>query len=176
MSEASRPPDYISLEAHRDDDHPVEHWARWIFVAAITALAVAGLADVFGQRPSTSAADSPDATLRVQAPSALRGGLVFQARLEVVARRAIRRPTLVLSSGWFENMSFNTILPEPEQTTTEDRDVVFEYPPLQQGRTLTVYIPFQVNPTTVGRRAQGVVLRDGGRRIAAVERTVTVFP
>jgi len=39
-----------------------------------------------------------------------------------------------------------------------------------------VYIPFQVNPTTVGRRAQGVVLRDGGRRIAAVERTLTVFP
>jgi hypothetical protein len=176
MSEASHPPDYISLEEHRDDDHPVEHWARWIFVAALTALAIAGLADVFGQQPSTFAADSRDATLRVQVPSALRGGLVFQARLEVAARRAIRKPTLVLSSGWFENMSFNTILPEPEHTTSEGMDVVFEYPPLRRGGTLTVYIPFQVNPTTVGRRTQGVVLRDGDRRLAAVERTVTVFP
>jgi hypothetical protein len=176
MSEASRPPDCISLDEHRDGDHPVEHWARWIFVAALAALAIAGLADVFGQQPSTFGATSRDATLRVQSPSALRGGLVFQARLEVAARRAIRKPTLVLSSGWFENMSFNTILPEPEHTTTEGTNVAFEYPPLRQGRTLTVYIPFQVNPTTVGRRAQGVVLRDGARRIASVERTVTVFP
>ena len=28
MTEASRPPDFISLEAHRDHDHPVEHAAR----------------------------------------------------------------------------------------------------------------------------------------------------
>jgi hypothetical protein len=39
-----------------------------------------------------------------------------------------------------------------------------------------VYIPFQVNPTTVGRRTQELELRDGDRRIAAVERTLTVFP
>jgi hypothetical protein len=176
VSEASRPPDFISLDAHRDHDHPVEHWARWIFVAVLVALLLAALADVFGQRPSTTAADAPDATLRVKSPSALRGGLAFQARLEVVARRSIRRPTIVLSSGWFENMSFNTILPEPEKTISENADVALEYPSLASGRTLTVYIPFQVNPTTVGRRAQRVVLRDGARPIVDVERTVTVFP
>jgi hypothetical protein len=176
VSEAPCPPDFISLEAHRDHHHPVEHWARWIFVAALAALALAALADVFGQRPSTLAADTPAATLRVQAPSALRGGLVFQAKLEVVARRSLGKPTIVLSSSWFENMSFNTILPEPEKTASEKSDVALEYPPLEPGRTLTVYIPFQVNPTTVGRRAQRVVLRDGSHPIAAVERTVTVFP
>ena len=176
MSEASRPPDYISLEAHRDHDHPVERITRWLVLAAVAALAVAALGDVFGQRPSVSAAATPAATLRVQSPAALRGGLMFQARFEIVARRSVRRPSLVLGSGWFENMSFNTILPEPARTTSENDAIVLEYPPLLPGRKLTVYIPFQVNPTTVGQQAQDVVLRDGGRPIAAVERSVVVFP
>jgi hypothetical protein len=176
VSEASRPPDFISLDAHRDHGHPVERWTRWVFVLALVALAVAGLADVFGQRPSTVTVDSPAATLGVKAPSALRGGLVFQGRFEVVARQLIRRPTLVLGSGWFENMTFNTILPEPARTTSQNEAVVLEYPPLRPGRTLTVFIPFQVNPTTVGRRSQHVELRDGARPIAVLERTVTIFP
>jgi hypothetical protein len=44
------------------------------------------------------------------------------------------------------------------------------------GRMLTVYFQFQVDPTTVGRRRQDVVLRDGTRELTAVRRTVTVFP
>jgi hypothetical protein len=172
----STPPDYISLEAHRDDDHRVERWLRWIFVVVLVALAVAGLADLFGQRPTTTQADATIARLRVEAPAALRGGLVFQGRFQVVARQLIRRPTLVLDSGWFENMSFNTIEPEPTKTTNDGEGVALEFPPLQPGRTLTVYVPFQVNPTTVGRRSQDVALRDGRRPIAVVERTVTIFP
>ena len=35
---------------------------------------------------------------------------------------------------------------------------------------------FQVNPTTVGRRSQGVELRDGERPLATVDRPVTIFP
>lgn len=176
MSEASRTPDYISLEEHRDGEHRAERIARWLFFAALVALAAAALADVFGQRPAVNATVTPVATLRVQAPDALRGGLMFQARFEVVARRSIRRPSLVLGAGWLEGMSFNQILPEPTRTTSEGDSVVLEYPPLSAGRTLTVYIPFQVNPTTVGRRAQDVVLRDGAQRIATVERSLTVFP
>jgi hypothetical protein len=172
----STPPDYISLEAHRDDDHRVERWLRWIFVVVLVALAVAGLADLFGQRPTTTQADATIATLRVEAPAALRGGLVFQGRFQVVARQLIRRPTLVLDSGWFENMTFNTIEPEPTKTTNVGEGVALEFPPLHPGRTLTVYVPFQVTPTTVGRRSQDVALRDGRRPIAVVERTVTIFP
>jgi hypothetical protein len=173
---ASTPPDFVSLEEHRDDRHPVERAARWLFVLALAGLAVAGLLDVFGQRPSTDSADAPTATLRVNAPTALRGGLAFQAQFDVVARRLIRRPVLVLGPGWWESMSFNTIEPEPTRTTSENGGVALEYPPLRPGRSLTVYIPFQVNPTTVGRRRQALELRDGDRRIAGIERTLTVFP
>jgi len=173
---ASAPPDFISLGAHRDHEHPVERWSRWALVAVLVALAAGGLAGLFGQRPTMTEADAAVATLRVQAPSALRGGLVFQGRFQVVARRPIHTPTLVLSASWFENMSFNTIEPEPTRTMNVDHGVALEFPPLQGGHTLTVYIPFQVNPTTVGRRSQDVALRDGRRPIAVVERTVTIFP
>jgi len=176
MSEASRTPDCISLEEHRDHDHPAERIARWLFFAVLVALTAAALADVFGQRPTVTATVTPEATLRVRAPAALRGGLMFQARFEVVAHRSIRRPSLVLGPGWLENMSFNQILPEPTSTTSEGGGIVLVYPQLPAGRTLTVYVPFQVNPTTVGRRAQDVVLRDGARPIATVERSLTVFP
>jgi hypothetical protein len=176
MSAASRTPDHISLDEHRDHGHPAERIARGVFFAALVALAAAALADVFGQRPASDLAVTPTATLRVQAPEALRGGLMFQARFEVAAHRSIRRPSLVLDSGWVEDMSFNQILPEPVRTTSEGAGIVLEYPPLAPGRELTVYIPFQVNPTTVGRRSQDVVLRDGPRRIASVERSLTVFP
>jgi molybdopterin biosynthesis enzyme MoaB len=33
----------------------------------------------------------------------------------------------------------------------------------------------QVNPTNVGRRSQDVVLYDGGTRLTAIDRTITIF-
>jgi len=39
-----------------------------------------------------------------------------------------------------------------------------------------VYFQFQVEPTTVGRRSQDVVLRDGSRQLVEIRRAVTVFP
>jgi hypothetical protein len=176
VSEALRPPDFISLEAHRDHGHPVERWIRWVFVGALGSLALVALLGVFGQRPSSVAAVTPDATLRVRAPDAMRGGLLFQGRFEVVATKPLRRPTLVLGAGWFDNLTINTIVPEPVRATSVERGLALEYAPLPAGRRLTVYFQFQVEPTTVGRRRQDVVLRDGRRELTAVRRTVTVFP
>lgn len=176
MSGPTHPPDFISRAAHRDHAHPVERWARWILFAALIALAAAGLADVFGQRPGTASAAAPEASLSVSAPDALRGGLLFQARVEVAAREALRKPTVWLDAGWLENITLNTVQPEPATSKSEDGGVAFEFDPLPAGRTLTLYLQFQVNPTTVGRRSQDVVLRDGPRSIARVDRAVTVFP
>jgi hypothetical protein len=166
----------ISLEAHRDHDHPVERWMRWTLVAALAVLAVAALGDVFGQHPTTAEADAAAATVRVKSPDAIRGGLLFQSRIQVAAHAPIRRPTLFLGSGWLDNLTLNTVEPGPTKESSEAGGVALEFPRLEAGRTLTVYLQFQVNPTTVGRRSQDVVLRDGERRIAVVERTVTVFP
>ena len=176
MSGTSRPPDYVTLKQHRDRAGRFEHWVRWVVVAAIVGFLAAGLAGVFGQRPWTSTAEGPAATLQVEAPKSVRGGLLFQGRVEVRAREPIARPTLVLAPGWFDGLTVNTVQPEPSFTVSENGGVAFHFPRLDAGRTLTVYYEFQVNPTTVGRRTQDVALRDGPRPLVAVNRSLTVFP
>ena len=177
MGASPRPPDHISLEKHRDDDRAVERWLRWILVALLTSFAILGLANVFGQQPSENRVDAAGATLAVSAPDDLRGGLFFQGRFEIVAREAIRTPTLRLASGWFDGFHLNTIEPEPTGTGPETGgDVTLEFDPLPAGKTLTVYLELQVNPTTMGRRDQSAELRDGERTLASLDRRVTIFP
>ena len=174
--EAARPPEGISLESHRDNPHVVERGIRWATVGVLVVLAVAGLANVFGQRHDETTVRGDGATLTVSAPAALRSGLYFQGRFVVAAERTLEQPVLVLDRGWFDAVTVNTIEPEPETSTSEDGHVSFAFAPLRVGRTLTVYVELQVNPTTFGRRHQGVELRDGNRTIATVERSVTIFP
>ena len=170
------PPSCISLERHRDDGHPVERAVRLALVVALVALVAAALANVFGQRQVVLDAASDAATLRVSAPGALRSGLLFQGKFEVEAHAPIGRTTLVLSSGWSDAITVNSIQPQPVRSSSDDGRVTMQFEPLGAGRILTVYLYLQANPTTAGRRDQGVELRDGDRTIAAIERTVTVFP
>ena len=176
MSGAARTPDCISLDAHRDHDHLVERAARWLLLALLAGLAVLALANVFGQHHVVLVARSDAATLRVSAPGALRSGLLYQGKFEVDAREPLRRPTLVLARGWWDAMSVNSIEPEPTRSSSRDGSVSLEFAPVGPGRTLTVYVYLQVNPTTAGRRDQSVELRDGGRTITSIDRSVDVFP
>jgi hypothetical protein len=52
-------------------------WARRAFVVVLLLLVALALADVFGQAMTASEASSSRASLRVEAPSALRGGLLY---------------------------------------------------------------------------------------------------
>lgn len=71
-------------------------WVRRAFIALFAAFALLGLLNVFGQRTSPSTAQAAGATLRVTAPRTVRGGLFFQSRVEIRARRALEHPRLVL--------------------------------------------------------------------------------
>jgi hypothetical protein len=176
MSDAARPPDCISLDEHRDDQHRLERAFRWVLLAALTILVLAALAGVFGQRHEDALASAPAARLELRAPGALRSGLLFQGRFRVAAVSELRRPTLVLDDGWFDAVSVNAVVPEPRYSWSEGGRLAFEFPALSAGRTMTVYVDFQMNPTTAGRRDQGVELRDGDRAVAAIHRSVLVFP
>jgi hypothetical protein len=172
----SRPPDCISLDVHRDHPHLAERVIRWTSIGTLTLLCLLGLANVFGQRHRETTVTGGGATLEVFAPQALRSGLIFQGRFSVVAEDALERPTLALDRGWFEAITVNTIQPEPAKATSENGDIVLEFEPLAAGRTLTVYAELTVNPTTIGRRKQGVELRDGERTLARLDRTIMVYP
>lgn len=177
MSEASRPPDFISLELHRDNDRAIERWVRRIVLAVLLGLVVFALANVFGQRPSTDeVVVAPAATLQVTGPHAVRGGLLYEAKVQVVAASRLDRPTIVLAEGWLDGFALNSIVPQPLKETSEPDGVALEFSPLAAGETLTVFLSSHVDPTTVGRRSQGVRLRDGAQGLAELTRTVMVFP
>jgi hypothetical protein len=170
------PPQFLTLEEHRDADHRVELGVRRAFVAAVAALAALALANVFGQVPRHSEGTGAAATLAVSAPDRLRGGLLYQARFTIRAERELEHATLVLDRGWVDGMTINTFAPDPLATAYRDGTLALDYGRVAAGDELQAWLQFQVNPTTVGRRSQGVALHDGEEPLAAVDRTVTIFP
>jgi hypothetical protein len=170
------PPDGIVLDRHRDPSKARVVWFRRSVVVLVIALLAVGLAGVFGQSPRTSAVGGTEAKLTVAAPTRVRGGLFFQGRFTIEALERLAHATLVLDEGWLEHLSINTVEPAPAAEESRDGRLALDFGALQPGERLVAYIQFQVNPTNVGRRSQGVTLADGERVIASVERTVTVFP
>ena len=151
-------------------------WVRRAVLTLFAALAVLGLFDVFGQATTQTVASTPAATLRVTAPKAVRGGLFFQSRVDIRARRAIAHPRLVLDEGWVEGMQFNSTEPAPVSEASRDGRVVLTYDGLDAGERLVVWMQFEVDPTNVGHRPYGLELDDAETKVAAVHRSITVFP
>jgi len=171
-------PGNLDADADRDLRGRERHQlGRRMALGALTLFVLAALLNVFGQRTTTTVAAEPAAALSVQAPSRLRGGLIFEGRFRIDAREAIAEPTLVLQSGWIDAITLNSIEPAPTtERSLDDGSIAFDLPPIAAGGSSTLYTQWQVNPTALGRTSADVELRDGDRSIARVERTVTIFP
>lgn len=155
---------------------PKAPWVRRLIVSAMVALLTLAALNVFGQRPRTSLADAADARLVVEAPDRIRGGIFYQARIEVTARRRIAHPRLVLDQGFAEEQSINTVAPAPTDEASRAGRLELSYDTLEPGRRLVVWLQFQANPVTFGRRAHGVTLLDADEVLARVSRRLTQFP
>jgi hypothetical protein len=170
-------PDGIVLRRHRDldgrDNHPAIRRALLALVGVVLALA---LANLFGQRPSTSRAATPAAVLSVYSPSSVRGGLLYTSRFHVTARTDLKKAILVLDPGWFEGMQVNSIVPTPVQEGSRNGRVVYDLGHIAKGDSSILWIQFQVNPTNVGHRSQNVELDDGPNVISIIHRSITVYP
>lgn len=140
------------------------------------AFVVVGLANVFGQKVDTATARASAADLELKAPSAVRPGLVYEVQFTVLAHQALADAALVLDSGWFDGFTINTMSPDQSDWVQRDGRNVLTYKPLAVGDRLVVRFQYQVNPTTFGRRDQGVVLTDGGSPIVSVDHAMTIFP
>jgi hypothetical protein len=169
-------PQFLTLKGNRDRTERVELVIRRTTFAVITLLGLLALANVFGQRPKETTVSADAADLEVFGPTALRGGLYYQGRLTVEPKRDIDKATLVLDSGWTEQMQINTIEPSPVGEASRGGKLTFDFGHLARDDKLVVYLQFQVNPTNVGRRSQDVELFDDTTFIARADRTVTVFP
>ena len=169
-------PQFLTLKGNRDRPERVELFSRRLFFFLLFLFALAALLNVFGQRPANTLAASPKADLHVFAPTRLRGGLYFQGRFTVDAKQEIKKATIVLDSGWTEQMQINTIEPGPVGEASRDGKLALEFGHIPAGQKLVVWMQFQVNPTNVGHRSQDVALYDDTTLLATANRKVTVFP
>jgi hypothetical protein len=169
-------PDHLTYKKNRDRSEVIELTARRVFFGALTLLALVALLNVFGQRPTTTIADSPVAELEVFAPTALRGGIYYEGRFTIRAHEAIDNATLVLDGGWTEQLQINTIEPSPVGESSRGGRLALDFGHVDAGDKLVVFLQYQVNPTNVGRRSQDVELHDGETLLAEADRTLTVFP
>jgi hypothetical protein len=155
-------PDGIVLRRHRDlQGHRWHPWLRRALVGLIALVLVLALFDVFGQETSTTRAEAGAATLSVTAPGAVRGGLLFQARITTEVHTELRDATLILNQAWVDGLTVNTIEPSPLNEASRDGNLALDLGHLPAGSKHVLYLDYQVNPTTVGSRTLRLELQDG---------------
>jgi hypothetical protein len=163
----------------RNRDLVGRDWEQWIrrgLLALLLVFCLLGLANVFGQMPATATTSTARASLELHAPGAVRGGLLYEARFTIRAHTELKDARLVLADGWTEGMTINTLEPSPVGEASADGLLSLDLGHVPAGEKHVLYIQFQVNPTTVGRRSQDVELYDGGEHVLTRTHTITVFP
>jgi hypothetical protein len=170
-------PDMIVLKRDRDlEGRQNDIWVRRGLMTLVAVVPVVALFNVFGQRPDSHTLVGPAASLKIYAPSHVRGGLIYEARFHVTARQELKDATLVLGAGWLEGMTVNTIEPSPVNEASDNGRLSLELGHIPEGQSHILFIQFQVNPTNVGRRTQTVELDDGDTKLLSFHRSVTIFP
>jgi hypothetical protein len=169
-------PAFLTLRRNRDEVGRREVPIRRALVVLVALFVLAGLLNVFGQRPQTSQAATPAASLKLYAPTRLRSGLIYEARFTIDAHKDLKKAMLQLAPGWIEGTSINTIEPGPIGEASRNGNLLFTLGHIRAGTTYIFFMQLQVNPTNVGRRSQDVALYDGGTLLASIDRTITIFP
>lgn len=170
-------PDSIVLRRDRDlEPRRNEIWVRRGLFALVCVVPVLALVDLFGQRPESSTASAGSAQLSISAPSRVRGGLLFQARFRITARKKLDRAALVLDRGWLDGLTVNAIEPQPVSETSLNGKLALDLGPISAGQSYVLFVDYQVNPINVGHRDQTVTLYDGNRSLLTIHRAITVFP
>src|SRR4051794_41932692 len=76
-------------------------WTRRAIIALFAAIAALAAWGLFGQRSSESTAGGAEAGMVVSGPRTVRGGLHYQATVDITARAGIQHPRLVAADGGF---------------------------------------------------------------------------
>src|SRR5262245_33737105 len=97
-------------------------------------------------------------------------------RVTISAKQDLKDASLVLDSGWADGITIITIEPSPVGEAIRNGRLSFELGHIPAGETYELLMDFQVNPTAVGNRSQGVELLDGDTHITSIDRTVRIFP
>jgi hypothetical protein len=170
-------PETLTLKTNRDRNNWWQSvWIRRLLLLIPLVLVVLGLADFFGQRPSTATAHAPSARLSVTAPTRARSGLIYAARFRISAVADLKQATLILDPGWADGYTVNGEAPQPLTQGSANGRLNFGFGHIPAGQQLTFWLSLQVNPTTIGRHPQNVDLYDGKTLLVALRRSVLIFP
>jgi hypothetical protein len=170
-------PEGIVLRRHRDlAGRRYQVWARRGILALIFLVPLLGLTNLFGQKSSEVEAAGSAASLTLNAPTKLRGGLLYEAHLTIRAHSDIRNAALVLHPDWLKGMTLNTLEPSPTEETSENGSLRLVFGPVPAGQRFDVILQYQVNPTSIGERKQWVDLLDGQTRLATIQRGLFIYP
>lgn len=170
-------PDTLVLKRHRDLEG--RGWttaARRALLGLLALVLLAGLLNVFGQRPHTDSASAAAASLKVVAPVHARSGVVYSARFHITAHEDIKDAFLVLDPGWAEGYTVNGVAPQPLTEADRNGRIAYGFGHIPAGESLIFFLSLQVNPTNIGRRSQNVELDDGETPILTIHRKITIFP
>jgi len=170
-------PETLTLKRHRElEGRRLYVPVRRALLGLLSLFLIAGLLNVFGQRPETTSASAAQASLKVYAPTHVRSGLIYAARFHITAHEDIKDAELVLDPGWGEGYTMNGNAPQPLRQASRNGRIAFGFGHIPAGKSLIFFLSLQVNPTNVGHRSQDVELDDGETPIVTVHRTITIFP
>ena len=176
MARADLPPG-IDRARHQDLSGRNRHvWYRRAALLLITALPVLGLLNVFGQHAAPVSFQGPAASLVINSPARVRGGLMFTTEIVITPRQPLHDARLYLDNGWFQAMTINGIAPQPSTESARGRWQIWDFGKIPAATAYHVWISWATNPTNLGQHSQIVALYDGGTRLMTADHTLTVFP
>lgn len=142
----------------------------------MAVIPVLGLFNVFGQRQQTLHVSNALASIEIDSPSHVRSGLIFTTQVVITPHLPVRKCELTLGQGWFSGMTLNGITPQPSQQTANGNWQVWQFGALKADTPFRVWISWQTNPTSIGRRSQPLAVLDGNKQLATANRSLTIFP
>jgi hypothetical protein len=170
-------PQTLTLKTSRDRQNWWQSvWIRRALLLLPTILVLAGLANRFGQRPTSSVATAGAAKLTVVAPTHGRSGLIYAARFRIDAFKELKKASLVLDGGWADGYTVNGQAPQPLTQGSSNGRLNYGFGHIPAGKQVTFWLSLQINPTTIGRHRQNVWLYDGAKLVAVVHRDIEIFP
>ncbi|MDX6425675.1 MAG: hypothetical protein QOD52_1080 [Gaiellaceae bacterium] len=170
-------PQALTLETNRDRKNWWQSvWIRRALLALPTLLVLVGLANLFGQRPTSTVVTGSAAKLTVVAPTHGPSGLIYAARFRIDAIKELKHATLLLDGGWADGYTVNGQAPQPITQGSSNGKLNFGFGHIPAGQQVTFWLSLQINPTTIGRHRQNVWLYDGNTLVAEVKRSIRIFP
>lgn len=152
------------------------HHASPVSLLVLGLVVGSGALGLLGSPTVERRAEGEAATLAVSAPETIRNGEVFEARIDVVARRPIGKLVLGVSPSLWRDTTVNSMVPAPAEETHEGDLFRFTYAALPAGRHFEVKVALQINPSLSGRNEGRIVVLDGERPLVELPRTTRILP